>query len=123
MENNEKLLEKLNKVDFSAFADKEPIFSKETYEMFKKGGLSEQEISTLEYAELRARALEVLPDDQKGAERVFGALAAISRDRGEENAKNIMLIAQKDPEMLVKLIALTEVVKTQFDDDDNETKD
>ena len=123
MENNEKLLKALENLDFSKLVDNEPIFPAETYEIFKQGGLSEKEISTLEYAELRARALEVLPDDKAGAERVLGALAAISRGNREENMKNVMLIAQKDPEMILKLIALTEVVKTNFDEIDEDSDD
>ena len=115
MDNKEKVLEALKKVDFSSLVDNTPVFSKETYELFKKGGLSEDEIATLEYAELKTRTLEVLPDDQKGMERVFGALAAISKDSAEENAKNLTLIAQKDPEMLLKLIALTEIYKSPVD--------
>ena len=96
-------------------------FDEETYALFKKGGLSEDEIATLEYAELKARALEILPDDKKGMDRVFGALAAISKDTAEENAKNLALIAQKDPEMLFKLIALTEIYKSPLDDEETKS--
>ena len=120
MENKDKVVEALKKIDFSTIIDKTPVFSNETYELFKKAGLSEKDVSTLEYAELKARALEVLPDDKKGMERVFAALAAISKDSAEENARNFELIARKDPEMLLKLIALTEIYKSPLDDEDED---
>ena len=121
MDNKEKVLEALKKIDVSSLVDNTPVFDEETYALFKKGGLSEDEIATLEYAELKARALEILPDDKKGMDRVFGALAAISKDTAEENAKNLALIAQKDPEMLFKLIALTEIYKSPLDDEETKS--
>lgn len=121
MENNEKLLEALKKIDVKSLETPEPIFSPETYELFKKSGLSEDEIATLENAELKNRVLEILPDDEQGIERVAGALSAISRDNGDENVKNLLLIAQKDPEMLAKLMALTEVFKTPVELKDDKT--
>ena len=35
MENNEKLLEALKKIDFDTFVNSEPIFPKNVYEMFE----------------------------------------------------------------------------------------
>ena len=112
MEGNEKLVEALKKVDVKALATPEPIFPKEAYELFKKNGLSSEEIATLENAELKTRIMNLLPDDEKGQERLAMALQAISKENGKENAANLITIAQKDPAMLVQLMALTEVFKS-----------
>lgn len=112
MEGNEKLVEALKKVDVKALATPEPIFPEEAYKMFKRNGLSDEEIATLENAELKTRIMNLLPDDEKGQERLAMALQAISRETGKENAANLITIAQKDPAMLVQLMALTEVFKS-----------
>ena len=112
MEGNEKLIEALKNVDVKALVTPEPIFPKEAYEMFKRNGLSSEEIATLENAELKTRIMNLLPDDEKGQERLAMALQAISRESGKENAANLITIAQKDPAMLVQLMALTEVFKS-----------
>ncbi|MBQ7917874.1 MAG: hypothetical protein IJ310_03550 [Clostridia bacterium] len=111
MEGNEKLIEALKNVDVKALVTPEPVFPKEAYEMFKRNGLSSEEIATLENAELKTRIMNLLPDDEKGQERLAMALQAISRS-GKENAANLITIAQKDPAMLVQLMALTEVFKS-----------
>ena len=80
--------------------------------MFKRNGLSNYEIATLENAELKTRIMNLLPDDEKGQERLAQALQSISKETGKENAVNLVTIAQKEPAMLVQLMALTEVFKT-----------
>ena len=53
--------------------------------------------------------LELLPEDQKGLDRLAGALQANSKETTKENMANLLLIAQKDPQTLIQLFALTEV--------------
>ena len=122
MENNEKLLEALKKIDFDAFVNSEPIFPKNVYEMFEKSGLSEEEISSLEDSEILARAVEVLPDDAKSEARLNAAIGAISRDSSEENARNFLLIAQKDPKVFLQLMSLVEVFDAIEVSDDNNSE-
>ncbi|MBR3885063.1 MAG: hypothetical protein IKJ33_01160 [Clostridia bacterium] len=122
MNGNEKLVEALKKIDVKSLVTPEPIFPKEAYEMFKRNGLSKDEIATLENAELKTRIMQLLPDDEKGQERLAMALQAISKETGKENAMNLITIAQKEPAMLVQLMALTEVFKTAEEQIKNEQK-
>ena len=122
MENNEKLLEALKKIDFDALVNSEPIFPKNVYEMFEKSGLSEEEISSLEDSEILARAVEVLPDDAKSEARLNAAIGAISKDSSEENARNFLLIAQKDPKVFLQLMSLVEVFDAIEVSDDNNSE-
>lgn len=122
MNGNEKLVEALKKIDVKSLVTPEPIFPKEAYEMFKRNGLSKDEIATLENAELKTRIMQLLPDDEKGQERLAMALQAISKESGKENAMNLITIAQKEPAMLVQLMALTEVFKTAEEQIKNEQK-
>ena len=122
MNGNEKLVEALKKIDVKSLVTPEPIFPKEAYEMFKRNGLSKDEIATLENAELKTRIMKLLPDDEKGQEKLALALQAISKESGKENAVNLITIAQKDPAMLVQLMALTEVFKTAEEQIKNEQK-
>lgn len=122
MNGNEKLVEALKKIDVKSLVTPEPIFPKAAYEMFERNGLSKDEIATLENAELKTRIMRLLPDDEKGQERLAMALQAISRETSKENAVNLITIAQKDPAMLVQLMALTEVFKTAEEQLKNEQK-
>jgi hypothetical protein len=115
MDNKEKIVEALKKVDLKGLVSDEQVFSKATYEMFEKCGLSAEEVEKLERAELQTRVLETLPTDEASMNRIAGALAAISNADGKENAKNLALIAQKDPQMLMNLLALTEVFESEAD--------
>lgn len=99
-------------IDLTELAKPVEIFPKEIYEMFQRSGLSDEEISNLEEAELRSRVLDFLPDDPAGQDRLASALMAISKNSTEENSKNLTLIAQKDPQMLIQLMALTEAFKS-----------
>ena len=122
MNSNEKLIEALKKIDVKALVTPEPLFPEEVYEMFKRNGLSSEEIATLENAELKTRIMDLLPNDEKGQERLAAALESISKESGKENAVNLITIAQKDPAMLVQLMALTEVFKTPEERYLDETK-
>lgn len=109
MEGKEKIIEALNNIDVKELFEPRPVFSPAEYELYRKSGLSEEEISTLEMAEMKAQILELLPEDTQGLNRLAGALESISKESSKENMANLLLIAQKDPQTLIQLFALTEV--------------
>ena len=111
MENKE-LMESLQTL---ASAAEEPVFSKEDYELFKRCGLTDEQIKGLEQTEMMSGVIEALPNDEAGTQRLAGALGAISRPDSKESLANLKLIAEKDPQMLAQLMAL-EVIA------DNETE-
>jgi hypothetical protein len=106
-----KLVEQLAKINYKELAEVGPVFPKEVYEIYKQNGLTDQEIAQLEEAELLAQLVDHLPKDAKGIERLTGALAAVTSANPEINQRNLLLIAQKDPQMLVQLLALAEITE------------
>ncbi len=92
-------------------ATPESVFPKHYYEMFKRNGLTQDEILTLENAELKSKVVELLPKDEQGQARLASAYKAISTPDGAKNVENLKIICEKDPEMMIKLLALTEVFK------------
>ena len=109
MDGKEKIIEALKNIDVKELAEPKPVFSPEEYAFFQRSGLSADEVRTLENAEMLTQILELLPEDQKGLDRLAGALQAISKETTKENMANLLLIAQKDPQTLIQLLALTEV--------------
>lgn len=110
MKGNEKLIKALENIDVKELAEPRPIFSENVYKIFKEHGLTAEEVSTLENAEMLSQIVDLLPDDDKGNERLAAALEAVSKETTKENMQNLLLIAQKDPQMLAQLLALTEVI-------------
>lgn len=106
-----KLIEQLSKINYKELAEVGPVFSKEEYAIYKQNGFSDKEIAQLEEAELLAQLVDHLPKDAKGVERLGGALDAVSSADPELNKRNLLLIAQKDPQMLVQLLALAEIAE------------
>ena len=106
MENTEQLVESLRAV---ASAAVEPVFSKEDYALFKKCGLSAEDISKLEQAEAMSGVIDVLPNEEAGVQRLAAALGAISNEDSKKNIENLTLIAQRDPKMFQQLMALTAI--------------
>ena len=111
MDNKEKLIETLSRIDYKSLVEPRPMFSKEQYELFKANGLSKQEIEMLEQAEAYSELINLLPNDEKGTDRMLSALDAISTANPEINKQHILIIAEKDPEMLAKLLALAELME------------
>ncbi len=109
MEGKEQLMEALRNIDVKELAEPRPVFSETEYRMFKNAGLSKEEVETLENAEMTRQIIELLPKDQAGIDKLASALQSISNENSKQNAANLLLIAQKDPERLVQLLALTEV--------------
>lgn len=112
MENKE-LVESLKNVASGA---EEAVFSKKDLDLFKKCGLSEEDIKNLEQTEMMSQVIDTLPNDEAGVQRLAAALGAISRENTQENLAALKLIAEKDPTMLAQLMALTTVAE------ENETK-
>ncbi len=111
MENKEQqLIETLNTI---ASAAEEPIFSQEDYELFKKCGMTDEQIKGLEQTEMMSGVIEALPNDEAGTQRLAAALGAISRPDPKESQANLKLIAEKDPQMLAQLMALTVVAENE----------
>lgn len=106
MENKEQLVESLKEV---ASVAEESVFSKADYELFKKCGLSAEDIAKLEQAEGMADVIDTLPGDEAGTQKLAAALGAISNQDSKKNMENLTLIAQKDPKMFEQLMALTAV--------------
>lgn len=101
-----------------ASAANEPVFSKEDYELFKRCGISEEEIKHLEKTEMLAGVIDVLPGDEAGIQRLAAALGAISNENNpEQNLANLKIIAEKDPEMLAKLMALSSITENEANAD------
>ena len=101
-----------------AAAANEPVFKKEDYELFKRCGLTPEEVKDLEKAQMMSNIVEILPDDEAGIQRMGAALGAISnKEHPENNLKNLQIIAERDPEMFVKLMALTSVVENEIEGD------
>lgn len=108
MENKEQLMEFVNTVNSTA---DEPIFSKEDYELFKKCGMTEEQIKSLEQAEMMSGVIDALPNDEAGTQRLGAALGAISGPDSKQNLANMKLIAEKDPKMFAQLMALSTVAE------------
>lgn len=106
---NEELVKALQ--DLASDIDK-PVFSEEEYAVFNKYMTPEQ-VKELENAENRYAVLDVLPDDEAGIQRLGAALGAISGANPKENMDNLKLIAEKDPERFVQLMALTSVAENE----------
>lgn len=105
-----KIIDALKKVDVKELAEPRPVFSDAEYALFKKSGLSQKEIETLENAELKRQIIELLPNDKADWDKLSAALDAVSNADTNINNRNLLLIAQKDPERLIQLLALTEIV-------------
>lgn len=112
MKTEKEILEEVKNLNLEKFADLTPVFPPHIYEMFKRNGLTQAEVKVLEDAELKTRIIELLPDDEKAQERLAGALSAISNPEPEKNQAAIRIIAERDPQTLVHLMALTEMFKT-----------
>ncbi len=110
--NQNEVANALKKLNSPTFSMEKSVFPKEVYDLFERNNLTQDEIETLERAELQTRVIELLPDDEKGRERLTMALQAISNEDGDKNLENLKIIAEKDPNMLVQLFALTEVFKS-----------
>lgn len=108
--NQKKLAEALAKINFKELANTKP-FSEDEYRVFKENGLTQEEISNLEDLESFSQLMDLLPADKKSIKRLSDALDAVSSVNPEANKKNLVLIAQKDPQMLVQLLALAEVAE------------
>lgn len=107
MENKEQLVESLKKIAVTA---NEPIFTKEQVDLYKRCGLSDEEIKELERADALADVIGMLPTDEAGLNRLAAALGSISNENNpEQNLANLKIIAERDPEMLAKLMALATV--------------
>ena len=92
----------------------EPVFSKEDYELFKKCGFTAQDVKDLEQTEMMSGVIDVLPEDNAGIQRMGAALGAISNEQNpKQNLENLKIIAERDPEMFAKLMALTTVVENE----------
>ena len=111
MENKEKLIQTLSNIDYKSLVEPRPVFSKEQYELFAANGLSKQEIAMLEEAEMFSQFINLLPNDEKNTEKMMSALDAISTANPEVNKQHIMLIAEKDPQMIAQLLALAELME------------
>lgn len=109
MEGKEKLIEALKNIDVKELAEPRPVFSPEEYEAFVSAGMTKEEIGDLEKAEMLSQVIELLPTDKAGIERLIGALGAVSTNSDKQNLANLLTIAQKDPNMLVQMIASTEL--------------
>ena len=109
--NQKKLVEALSKINYKELAEQKPVFTKAEYDMFKQNGLTKDEIAQLEETELLSQLLEHIPDDAKSLSRISGALDAVLTADPELNKRNLLLIAQKDPQMLVQLLALAEIAE------------
>lgn len=111
MDNKEKIIEALAKIDYASLALPKQVFSKEQYKLFEENGLTKKEIAQLEEAEVYSQLIDLLPNDAKGVDRMMSALDAVSNANPEINKKHLILIAQKDPQMLVQLLALAELLE------------
>ncbi len=101
-----------------AEAANEPVFSKEDYELFKRCGMSDEEIKQVEKAEVMSGVIDILPNDEAGLDRLAAALGAISNEKNpEQNLANLKIIAEKDPEMLAKLFALSSITENEVNAD------
>ena len=96
-----------------AEAANEPVFSKEDYELFKRCGMSDEQIKQAEKAEVLAGVIDVLPNNEAGLNKLLAALGAISNDNTDQNLKNLQIIAERDPERLVQLLALTTIAENE----------
>lgn len=112
MENKEQLVESLKNIASSA---EEPIFSKEDYELFKKCGMTDEQIKAMEQAEMMSGVVEVLPEAEADIQKLGAALGAISGPDSKQDLANLKLIAEKDPKMLAQLMALTSVAENEVE--------
>lgn len=113
MNEKEKLIEQLSKIDYKALSNTEPIFTEEEIAEYKKCGLSDAEIANLEQAETYARIIEVLPKDDKGADRLEQAVKELSSDSNKENINKLLAIANNDPVLLAQLFALSSLLEPE----------
>ena len=109
--NQQKLIDALSKINYKELAEPKPVFTQAEYDMFKQNGLTKEEIAQLEDTEMLSQLVELLPTDAKSISRLSGALDAVSSADPELNKRNLLLIAQKDPQMLVQLLSLAEVAE------------
>ena len=109
MENN-KLMEFANSVTSTA---EEAVFSQEDIALFKKCGLSDEQIKAMEQTEMVSGVVDALPNDEAGTQRLAAAIGAISRQDSKESLANLNLIAEKDPKMFAQLMALTTLAENE----------
>ena len=96
------------KLNLSDFEKDEPVFSETEYKEFKDKGLTEEEIKTLEDAELLSRAAEILPDNPEELSKKVAELC--SKQTTEEGVKYIVNLAKTDPQAFIQMIALSETM-------------
>lgn len=113
MEGKEKLVEALKNIDIKELAEPRPVFGEKEYQMFKNAGLTKEEVDLLERAEMTRQILELMPKDEAGLDKLAGALKAVSNEDNKKNASNLLLIAQKDPERLLQLLATAELFEKE----------
>lgn len=112
MEKKEKIMQGIENA-LKEIANPEPIFSKEQYEEFKKAGLTQEEVEKLENAEAYAQIIDILPNDGAGVDKILEAFASLSNDSTKTNVENLLAIAQKDPNLLVQLLAVTAIAENE----------
>lgn len=112
MENQEKIMKGIETA-LKEITNPDPIFTKEEYEEFKKAGLTQEEITKLENAEAYAQIIDILPNDGEGADKIMAAFASLSNDSTKVNVENLLAIAQKDPNLLVQLLAITAIAENE----------
>ena len=110
MENKEQLLKAF---ELAVKIMDEPVFTEEEYEAFRAGGLTEEQIKSLEKTELMSRPIDSLPDDEDGMKRLEAALEAISVEDMNKRLENIKIIAEKDPKVFSQIMALSSVIENE----------
>ena len=110
MEMNEQILESIKAMVESA---EEPIFSEADYALFKKGGLSEDEIKNLEKVEMLANVADVLPKDEEGRQKLSAVIQFLSQGDKQTNLANMKKLAEKDPQVMLQLMALSTIAEEE----------
>lgn len=113
MEGKEKLVEALKNIDIKELAEPRPVFSETEYKMFKNAGLTKEEVDNLEKAEMTRQIIELMPNNEADVNKLTEALKAVSNADNKKNAANLLLIAQKDPERLLQLLAVAELFEKE----------
>lgn len=113
MENKELIMKGLE-TTLKEIANPAPVFTKEQYDEFKNAGLTPDEIATLEKAEEYAQIIDILPTDNAGIDKLIEAMTSLSDDNAEVNLNKLVAIAQKDPNLLMQLFAITAVAEIEF---------
>ncbi len=93
----------------------EPLFSKETYEMYRAMGLSEEDIAVLERAESLCNLADILPEDPKTA---FDKIEALPSDPGQA-LDTLNKMANSDPESFAQIMATVEAIDQVIEDGEN----